>query len=117
TTVLVNHANLKPGVYTGEVTLSYSSSDVRSANVTLVVLPAGAKLSSGERAATGCTPTRLTLTQSALVSNFSAPVGWPTPLIIQLTDDCGAPVLNGQVVLTYSNGDPAQSMTLSDPTD
>jgi uncharacterized protein (TIGR03437 family) len=112
----VNHANLKPGVYSGEIVYAFSRSEVSALNVTLVVLPAGAKLASTkERAATGCTPSRLALTQSDLVSNFSIPAGWPTPLTIRLTDDCGSPAQGGQVVLTYSNGDPAQTMSLSDP--
>ena len=117
TTVSVNHAGLQRGVYFGEIAYSFSSSDIRAANVTLVVLPAGARLSSNQRAAIGCSPTRLTMTQSGLPSNFSGAVGWPIPITIQLADDCGDPVQNGQIVLTYSNGDPAQSMTLTDPQD
>jgi hypothetical protein len=105
TTVSVNHANLQRGVYFGEIAYSFSNSDIRAANVTLVVLPAGTKLSSNQRAAIGCNPTRLTMTQSGLPSNFSAAVGWPVPITIQLADDCGEAVQNGQVVLTYSNGD------------
>ena len=115
TGVSVNHANLTRGIYTGEIAYTFSSADIRAVNVTLVVLPVGARLSSTQRAATGCNPTRLSMTQSASASNFSAAVGWPVPMTVQLADDCGDPVLNGQIVLTYSNGDPAQSMTLTDP--
>jgi len=116
TNIAVNHANLKPGVFSGEIVYAFSKTEVSGISITLVVLPAGAKLASGKQhAASGCTPTRLTLTQSDLVSNYSIPAGWPAPVTIRLRDDCGAPVTNGQVVLTYSNGDPAQTMTLSDP--
>jgi uncharacterized protein (TIGR03437 family) len=114
--VQVNHARLQPGVYTGEGVFAFSNSEVSGVGVTLVVLPAAAKLASAKLAA-GCTPARLALTQSELVSNFSIPAGWPAPLAVQLTDDCGSPVLNGQVVLTFSNGDPALAMSLSDPQD
>lgn len=117
TAIAVNHANLQPGIYHGEIAYSFSSADIRAANVTLVVLPPGAKLSAAQRAAVGCTPTRLAMTQSSLTANFSAPVGWPTPLTIQLSDDCGSPVTNGQIVLSYSNGDPPQLMTLTNPQD
>src|SRR5262249_6480146 len=110
------HANLKPGVYSGEVVYAFSKSEVSAVSVTLVVLPAGARFASEKvRAATGCAPTRLALTQSDLVSNFSIAAGWPTSLTVRLSDDCGSPVQGGQVVLTYSNGDPAQTMSLSDP--
>src|SRR5262249_46012453 len=67
------------------------------------------------RAATGCAPTRLALTQSDLVSNFSIAAGWPTSLTVRLSDDCGSPLQGGQVVLPYSNRDPAQTMSLSHP--
>src|SRR5262249_7285640 len=42
TLVSVNHANLTPGIFIGEITYSFSSADVRAANITLVVLPRGA---------------------------------------------------------------------------
>jgi uncharacterized protein (TIGR03437 family) len=37
-------------------------------------------------------------------------------LAVALADDCASPVINGQVVVTFSNGDPALSMKLTDPT-
>ena len=45
-------------------------------------------------------------TQTGLVSNFSAPASWPTPLAITLMDTCGNAIGNGEVVATFSNGDP-----------
>jgi uncharacterized protein (TIGR03437 family) len=52
-------------------------------------------------------------TQTGLVTNFAAPAAWPTPLEIQLSTNCGNPVTNGQVVATFSNGDPPLSLTLA----
>ena len=54
-------------------------------------------------------------TQTGLVSNFSAPTSWPTPLAIQLIDTCGTAVSNGQIVTTFSNGDPPLALSLVDP--
>jgi uncharacterized protein (TIGR03437 family) len=34
------------------------------------------------------------------------PAGWPNPLEVSVVDDCGAPVTEGSVVATFSNGDP-----------
>jgi len=45
-------------------------------------------------------------TQTGLTSNFSAAAAWPTPLTIRLLDTCGTAIGNGQVVATFSNGDP-----------
>ena len=53
TSVAVNHANLRPGVYFGEVVYAYSKTEVSAIGVTLVVLPAGATHASDkERGAT-----------------------------------------------------------------
>jgi len=42
-------------------------------------------------AAVSCTPTKIVPTQTGLVNTLAAPASWPTPLEIQLTDDCGSP--------------------------
>jgi uncharacterized protein (TIGR03437 family) len=116
--VTANPANLPPGVYTGEVTFAMSTTQIRSTNVTLVVQPASAMpAATGVRAADvlGCTPAKLALIQTGLANSFTAPAGWPTSLAVRLVDDCGSPVPNGQVIATFSNGDPALTMKLTDP--
>ncbi len=116
--VTANPANLPPGVYTGEVTFALATTQTESTNVTLVVLPAGATLSPSEKtraAVAGCTPAKLALVQTGLVNSFAAPAGWPASLAVRLVDDCGSPVPSGQVVATFSNGDPALTMKLTDP--
>jgi uncharacterized protein (TIGR03437 family) len=114
--VTVRPLNLRPGTYSGDVTFAFSSTAIRTANITLVVQPASAGASAAkEKAAAGCTPAKLSLTQTGLVNDFAAPAGWPTPLIVRLADDCGDPVLSGQVVATFSNGDPAMQMRLTVP--
>jgi uncharacterized protein (TIGR03437 family) len=50
-----------------------------------------------------------------LVNNFSTPAGWPTPLAIALLDNCGNFVTNGQVVASFTNGDPVLPLTLANP--
>jgi len=112
--VTVAPGALSPGVYTGDVTVALSSTSIRAVNVTLVVQPATTVASAKDRAAVGCTPARLALTQTGLVNSFAAPAGWPSPLVVRLADDCGDPVLNGQVVATFSNGDPALALKLTD---
>ena len=67
-------------------------------------------------ATAGCAPSALVATQIGLVDNFSTPASWPVPLQIRLSDDCGNPVNNGQVVATFSNADPPLAMSLVDST-
>jgi uncharacterized protein (TIGR03437 family) len=65
--------------------------------------------------ASGCTPSRLVPAQTGLVQSFFAPAGWPTPLAVLLFDDCGSVVNNGQIVATFSNGDPPLALPLANP--
>jgi len=116
--VSVNPANMTPGIYSGQASVSIGSA-VRTVNVTVVVLPAGSTIPSSSaepvRAgaaeagmaphATSCTPSKLALTETGLVNNFSVPAKWPATLIVQLNDDCANPVTNGAVVASFSNGD------------
>jgi uncharacterized protein (TIGR03437 family) len=108
-TVSVNLAGLAPGIYTGEVEIAISGV-VRTVHITLVVRPAGTVAAMENEPASeptaGCTPAKLALTQTGLVSNFSVPAKWPAALVVQLNDDCGNSVTNGSVVASFSNGDP-----------
>jgi uncharacterized protein (TIGR03437 family) len=116
--VSVNPAKLKPGVYTGDVSVSFSTPGIRTANITLVVLPQGASLAGDEKlrsATAGCTPAKLALTSTSLANAFSSPAGWPTPLLVQVNDDCGNPAANARVVATFSNGDPPLSLSMTNP--
>jgi uncharacterized protein (TIGR03437 family) len=115
--VSVNTAGLAAGVYTGAATVSLSSAAIQTTNVTLIVQPALPASGSAKAhdAVAGCTPSKLALTSIGLNNSFASPAGWPTPLAVALSDDCGSPVANGQVVATFSNGDPALAMKLTDP--
>ncbi len=118
--VTVNPSGLKAGVYTGTVSYAFSVTAVRSVNVTLIVQNINATSSSSETsissagaskdahpaAAAACTPSQIVPTSTALVSNFAAAAAWPIEIAINLSDDCGTPIGNGQVVATFSNSDP-----------
>jgi len=122
--ISVNPAGLAAGVYRGSVSYSLAAAAVPTVNVTLVVetggqSPAqrtGSVPGSVPEAATACTPTQIIPTQTALVSDFAAPASWPTPLEIQLSDDCGNAVANAQVVTTFSNGDPPLALSAENAT-
>jgi len=121
--VAVNPLAMTAGIYSGQVSVSISGV-VRTVNITVIVLPAGSTLpvSSSirpealeqEAAAVApratCTPTKLALTETGLVNNFSVPAKWPATLIVQLNDDCANAVGNGAVVANFSNGDAPVSL-------
>jgi large repetitive protein len=115
TSVSVNPSGLVSGVYRGNVSYALSSAAVRTINVTLVVEP-GAGAADRHSKAVTCTPTQLVPTQTGLVNNFSQPTGFPTPLSVQLVDNCGNPIANGAIDATFSNGDPPLALVATDTT-
>jgi uncharacterized protein (TIGR03437 family) len=118
-TVTVTPGSLAPGVYMGEVntgTLTEGELQVRSVNVVMVVRPAGRTAAALREdpppvRQASCVPSRLSAIHTGLVSNFATNVGWPTPLNVRLANDCGDLVPNGQVILSFSNGDPPLALT------
>jgi uncharacterized protein (TIGR03437 family) len=104
--VSVSPTGLAAGIYTGNVYVSISQV-LQSVNVTFVVAPTSAAdaRSRPRPEVLGCTPSALAITETGLPNNFAVPAGWPATLIVQLDDDCGSPVLNGNVIASFSNGD------------
>jgi hypothetical protein len=123
TQVSVDTSKLGPGIYYGGVNYAYVGIAVRTVSVTVIVNPALPKasavtpfgvLSGNLPQATGsCTPSQMAPAQVGLVTNFAQPTAWPTPLQMLLLNDCGAPVANGQIVATFSNGDPPLPLNLA----
>ena len=113
--ISVNPVGLAQGVYTGLVSYAFSAAAVRSVNVTYIVGGSASSVvtsSSGELPhATTCTSKQLVPTQTGLVNNFSQLATLSLPLKILLTDNCGNLVSNGQVNVTFSNGDAPITLT------
>ncbi len=127
--VTVDPSNLAPGIYHGGVSFSFTSAAAPTVNVTLIVenplpapdsqllsrstLPQTALPQTALPKTTGprCTPKNLAPTQTGLVNNFSTPASWPTPLAVLLLDDCGNTISGGQIVATFSNGDPPLALS------
>lgn len=116
TNVSVNLSGLAAGVYRGTVNYSYAGSAVSGVNVTLIVPPGATTGTSGigllsEKSAATCAPTQLVPAQTSLVNSFSAVAAWPVALAIQLADNCGNSVTNGQVIASFTNNDPQLVLT------
>jgi len=118
--ISVNLKALKAGVYTGGVSYSFSGAAVRTVNVTLIVEQSAVQGSDrpaeAPKAAPVCVAANLVATETGMANSFSQPAAWPTPLSVLLVDDCGSPVTNGQVVATFSNGDPPLLLAAADTT-
>jgi len=113
-TVTVDSTGLMPGIYRGSIQATVSQLGVtRTADLALIVLPAGAKTNLFPQAS-GCTPTQLAVVGTGVAGGFSAPAGWPTPVQVRVVDNCANAVANANVVMSFSNGDPPLQMLLED---
>jgi uncharacterized protein (TIGR03437 family) len=106
---------LTAGLYRGVVELSFNDGSVQQVALALIVTPPapGFSASAGSRAAavaSGCTPTQLIPVSTGLGQSFTEVAGWPTPLVVQVVDDCGSPMGPGTVVASFSDGDPPMSL-------
>jgi uncharacterized protein (TIGR03437 family) len=104
-----------PGVYRGQLTFLFDDGSTQVVDILFLVVRPGGGLAPGGSgrfrdaadmaALPGCTPQRLHAVHQTLSNNFSAPVGWPTPINVQVADDCGNAVTNATVVASFTNGD------------
>ncbi len=101
-------AGLTAGVRRGTLTLAFGDGSVRTVEMALVLadtsgapqrVPPIARLA-------GCTPTALLPVFTLLGNQFNVSAAWPVPIETLVVDDCGDPLINGSVLLTFSNGDP-----------
>ena len=105
-------SGLAPGTYHGNLTLQFSDGRVRDVRLNFVIRPAPASaLDTAARLATTCTPSKLIPTLTSLGASFSVPAGWPVALEAAVVDDCGNPLNDGSVVVSFSNGDAPLSLT------
>ena len=127
--ISVNQVGLLPGVYRGNVSYQLTSpgesTEVRAVSVTLIVEGSSAARPaiSENRTSPEALPlqasgscAQLVPTQTGLPNSFAQPASWPTPLTVKLVDGCANPVPNGQIVATFSNGDPPLALNATDST-
>jgi adhesin/invasin len=108
-------SSLPVGVYDSQLTLQFSDGFVRRAGIRTIVRPAppAASSTSSEtrRDAAGCTPSQLILGITSLGQSFAVPASFPASVEAQVQDDCGNTLDSGNVVASFSNGDPPLSLT------
>ena len=115
--VSVNTSGLSAGVYQGGVSYSLSATAMtdRKRDFRVVTTTVDRRRQCHAQCGIGTPIACSCPVQTGLVNNFFAPAGWPTPLAILLFDDCGNSVNNGQIVATFSNGDPPLPLALANP--
>ena len=132
--VQANVGSSAAGVYRAGLTvMTMNDGELHPVNVLLLVLPAGASIqavlaalrdspSEAEAlvrslteepvaAASGCTASKLLVQFTSLFARFNAVIGWPTPVRVEVRDECGAAAVGATVLLSFSNGDPPLVLT------
>ncbi len=107
-------SGLAPGVYESQLTLQFSDGFVRRAGIRTIVRPAppgSTSSSESRRDAAGCSPSQLILAITSLGQSFAVPAAFPAAVETQVQDDCGNTLDSGNVVASFSNGDPPLSLT------
>ena len=112
--IVPNIAGLAAGVYNGNITFAFSDNSAQSVQLLLVISASAGGANQpnvpGERLA-ACAPAKLLPLFTSLGSGFSLTTGWPSPVELQVVDDCGQPLTKGAVTTSFSNTDP--SLTLN----
>jgi len=105
-------SDLPPAVYRGSLTLSFSDGSVRVVAIVVVVFRGSGQsaVPFEGRSAAGCTPTSLVPVFTQLFSG-GATAGFPGQVGVQVVDDCGTPMTTGDVITSFSNGDPPIRLT------
>jgi uncharacterized protein (TIGR03437 family) len=117
------------GAYRAGLTvLTSNDGELHPVNVLLLVLPAGATISSAQLpgqvadlgfsasdlglpiSAATCNPSTVYVQFTTVFARFNAVAGWPSTIRVEARDDCGNPAVGGTTVVGFSNGDPALAL-------
>jgi len=102
---------LDAGVRRGALTLVFADGSIRPVSLLLVTAPAGSRINQNVITQAGCAPTQLLPVFTLLGEQFNVPAGWPSPIEVRVTDDCGNAMRAGSVVASFSNGDPPLNLS------
>ncbi len=62
------------------------------------------------KATAACTASKLLPVFTTIGTGFNTPAAWPTPIVVQVVDDCGDAFNTGSVIVSFSDGDPPLGM-------
>ena len=110
-------SNLTAGVRRAALTLAFDDGSVQTISILSVVAPAGTSGTNVPEAAgplaAGCAASKLIpqFTQIGFGASSTVTVGYPATVSAKIVDDCGAPMTDGSVVVSFSNGDAPIALT------
>lgn len=102
---------IPPGQYRAQLTIRFTPDNTARVVELLLVI---ANTSSGAKegtAAEGCRPSRLLPIFQQPGGGFAGVAGWPQLVQVQVVDDCQDALRQGRVRVSFTNGDPALTLT------
>ncbi len=96
--------NIAAGAYPAELAITFTPDNVTVRAAVLLVVSAGVS-SAAKGAQADCAATRLLPVLRTPGLGFAVSAGWPTPIEVQVVDDCGQPLTAGGVSAEFSTGD------------
>ena len=110
-TVTPTITGLTAGVYPGTIKLAFGDGSTQTVQLLLVLsATAGTAHSRAGPMTTAapatCTPSKLLPVFTTIGTGFNAPAAWPTPLVVDVVDDCGNAFNTGSVIVSFTDGDP-----------
>ncbi|HLG99221.1 MAG TPA: kelch repeat-containing protein [Bryobacteraceae bacterium] len=111
-TVTPTLTGLNASVFRGSITLTFTDKTTQTVDLLLVTTgsPSGPSGAASPKASPACNPSTLLPVFTSIGSGFTTPVAWPTPIIVQVVDDCGNSMNAGNISVSFSNGDAPLSL-------
>ena len=107
-TVTPTITGLNAGAYPGTIKLTFGDGSSQTVQL-LLVLSATAGTGHARpltTAAPACTSNNLLPVFTTIGTGFSAPAAWPTPIVVDVVDNCGNAFNTGSVIVSFTDGDP-----------
>lgn len=103
-TVTPTTTGLTAGVYQGTIKLTFGDGSSQTVQLLLVL---SATSGTGHSrplttASPACTATSLLPVFTTIGTGFSAPAAWPTPLVVDVVDNCGNAFNSGSVIVSFT---------------
>ena len=107
-TVAPSTTGLSAGVYPGTITLTFGDGSTQTVQL-LLVISATAGSAHARRAtlaSTTCNPSKLLPVFTTIGTGFNTHAAWPTPIVVDVVDNCGNAFNAGSVIVSFTDGDP-----------
>ena len=109
-TVTPSITGLTAGVYPGTIKLTFGDGSTQTVQLLLVISStagtAHARPAAAAPALKAVPTSKLLPVFTTIGTGFNAPAAWPTPIVIDVVDDCGNAFNTGSVIVSFTDGDP-----------